>query len=120
MSGNARLEAANGFGSQVATRHEGVAAALHEGLPIRVFIFAPFIALMLLMVGTTAIVALRNANDDALVLATRLQQATSANIRMRLDDYLARSPAPVGVRATMRSSLCCEVRPLTPRAELHP
>ena len=77
---------------------QGVATPLHEGLPIRIFIFAPFIALMFLMVGTTAIVALRNANDDAAVLATRLQQAVSANIRMQLDDYFARSPSPVGVQ----------------------
>ena len=69
-----------------------------EGLPIRIFIFAPFIALMLAMVGTTAIVALQTADDDAGMLATRLHQAMSANIRLQLDDYLAASPSPASVR----------------------
>ena len=67
---------------------------MQEGLPIRIFIFTPFIALVLVMVGATAIVALQTADDDAAMLATRLHQAMSANIRMRLDDYLARSPSP--------------------------
>ncbi len=67
-------------------------------LPIRIFIFAPFIALVLVMVGATAIVALQTADDDARMLATRLHQAMSANIRLQLDDYLARPPPPAGVR----------------------
>ena len=76
----------------------GNADAVQEGLPIRIFIFTPFIALVLVMVGATAIVALRSADDDAAKLATNLHQAMSANIRMRLDDYLARSPSPVGAQ----------------------
>src|SRR5258708_35732065 len=73
--------------------------ALVQGrLPIRIFIFAPFIALVLVMVGTTAIVALQTADDDARMLATRLHQAMSANIRLQLDDYLARSPPPTGAQ----------------------
>ena len=43
---------------------------VQEGLPIRIFIFTPFIALVLVMVGATAIVALRSADDDAARLAT--------------------------------------------------
>ena len=66
-------------------------------LPIRIFIFAPFIALVLLMVGTTAIVALQSADDDAQMLATKLHQAMSENIRLQLDDYLARL-TPAGVQ----------------------
>jgi PAS domain S-box-containing protein len=50
------------------------------------------------MVGATAIVALRSADDDAIRLATRLHEAASANIRMRLDDYLNRSPSPIDAR----------------------
>ncbi|HEY1362161.1 MAG TPA: PAS domain S-box protein [Xanthobacteraceae bacterium] len=73
----------------------GKADVVQEGLPIRIFIFAPFIALLLVMVGATAIVALRSADDDALRLATRLHHEMSVNIRMRLDDHLARSPAPM-------------------------
>jgi signal transduction histidine kinase/HAMP domain-containing protein/ActR/RegA family two-component response regulator len=71
-----------------------------EGLPIRMFLLAPFIALVLLMVGATAIVALRSADDDAAMLATRLHQEASANLRMRLDDYLTRSPLPTGAQRT--------------------
>ena len=67
-------------------------SATQEGLPILIFIFTPFIALVLVMVGATAIVALRSADDDAARLATRLHQEMSANIRMRLDAYLVRSP----------------------------
>jgi PAS domain S-box-containing protein len=50
------------------------------------------------MVGTTAIVALQTADDDARMLATRLHQAMSTNIRLQLDDYLARSPPPAGTQ----------------------
>ena len=74
------------------------AEAVQEGLPIRIFIFSPFIALLLVMVGATAIVALRTADDDAVTLATRLHHEMSVNIRMRLDDYLARSPSPMDPR----------------------
>ena len=76
----------------------GNAGPLQEGLPIRIFIFAPFIALVLVMVGATAIVALQTADDDAQMLAARLHQAMSANIRLQLDDYLARSPPPAGAQ----------------------
>src|SRR5215471_2488156 len=78
------------------TRDRAEAAA--EGLPIRIFIFAPFIVLLLVMVGATAIVALRSADDDAVRLATRLHHEMSVNIRMRLDDYFARSPSPEDAR----------------------
>ena len=71
---------------------QGNTGAVQEGLPIRIFIFAPFIALVLVMVGATAIVALRTADDDAAMLATSLHQQVSANIGLRLDDYLVRSP----------------------------
>ena len=68
-------------------------------LPIRIFIFAPFIALVLVMVGATAIVALQIPQTMMRrMLATRLHQAMSANIRLQLDDYLARAPPPAGVQ----------------------
>jgi PAS domain S-box-containing protein len=72
----------------------GNAAPVQKRLPIRIFIFAPFIALLLLMVGATAIVALQTADDDATMLATKLHQAMSENIRLQLDDYLALPPPP--------------------------
>ena len=55
----------------------------------------PFIALVLVMVGATAIVALQSADDDAARLATRLHQEASTSIRMRLDAYLSGSTAPI-------------------------
>ncbi len=64
----------------------------HRGLPIRMFLLAPFIALLLVMVGITAYVALRSAESDATRLAARLHQETVANIRVRLDEYLASLP----------------------------
>ena len=95
----------------------GSAAPVQEGLPIRIFIFAPFIALVLVMVGATAIVALQTADDDATMLATKLHQAMSANIRLQLDDYLARPPPPAGVQREDASTPCCETRPSAPAAE---
>ena len=65
-----------------------------DALPIRVFIFTPFIALVLVMVGATAIVALRSADDDSERLATRFQQEAAVNIGMRLDKYLALPTTP--------------------------
>src|SRR5262249_28317057 len=53
---------------------------------------------VLVMVGATAIVALRTADDDAARLATRLHHEMSVNMRMRLDDYLARSPSPIDLQ----------------------
>jgi PAS domain S-box-containing protein len=60
--------------------------------PIRMFLLAPFIVLMLVMVGTTAYTTLRSAETDATKLATRLHQEISENINLRLDDFLARQP----------------------------
>src|SRR4029077_3917691 len=73
----------------------GRADDVQEGLPIRIFIFSPFIALVLVMVGATAVVALGSADDDAAMLGTRLHHAMSVNIGMRLDDYRARSLLPI-------------------------
>ena len=81
----------------MATRRKARGSAA-EGLPIRIFIFTPFIALVLVMVGVTAIVALRSADDDAARLATRLHQEASARIRIRLDDYLSGSRSPIDAR----------------------
>ena len=56
----------------------GLAGAIPSGLPIRIFLFMPFIALLLVMVGATAVVALRSASDDAVSLATRLHVEAAA------------------------------------------
>ena len=96
----------------------GSAGPGQEGLPIRMFIFAPFIALVLVMVGATAIVALQTADDDARMLATRLHQAMTDNIRLQLDDYLARPAPPAGVQRedTLNSLLRSQAAGINGRA----
>jgi PAS domain S-box-containing protein len=78
-----------------AGRGSGLAdpAPVKGSLPIRIFIFMPFIALVLVMVAATAIVALRSADDDSAMLATKLHQEAAANMRTRLDAFLAASPS---------------------------
>jgi hypothetical protein len=98
----------------------GNAAPVQKRLPIRIFIFAPFIALLLLMVGATAIVALQTADDDATMLATKLHQAMSENIRLQLDDYLARPPPPQASSAKTLSTPCCETSRRYQRPSGHP
>ena len=61
------------------------------GLPIRVFLAAPFIVLVLVMVGATAHVTLLSAERSANELATRLHRDGSDNIKLLLDDYLEKS-----------------------------
>ena len=63
-----------------------------QGLPIRMFILLPFIVLVLVMVAATAYVTLRSAEKDAEKLALGLHEEVSENIRLRLDEFLARQP----------------------------
>ena len=64
-----------------------------HGLPLRIFILLPFIALVLVMVGSTAYVTLRSAEDDAEKLALRLHQEISQNISLRLEKHFAALPS---------------------------
>jgi PAS domain S-box-containing protein len=64
-----------------------------RGVPIRIFILLPFIALVLVMVGSTAYVTLRSAEDDAEKLAMRLHQEISQNISLRLEKHFATHPS---------------------------
>jgi signal transduction histidine kinase/FixJ family two-component response regulator len=64
-------------------------ATARPGLPIRAFVLAPFIALVLVMVGATAYVALRSAEGDADRLAGRLQGQIAETMRFRLDAYFS-------------------------------
>ena len=66
--------------------------ASEHGLPIRIFILGPFIALVLLMVGATASVTLHSAADDANRLAGQLHEEIAQTINLRLDEYLERMP----------------------------
>ncbi|TGL63578.1 PAS domain-containing protein [Leptospira sarikeiensis] len=66
-------------------------APLNQGIPIRMFLVAPFILLVLIMVAATAYLTLRSSEAASGKLASRLHQEISENINLRLDDYLARS-----------------------------
>ena len=89
-------------------------ALMQRGLPIRVFIFLPFILLVLIMVGVTATVSLRAAAIDSDRLASNLHQETSDNVRMQLDDFLARALAPA--EAASRGGLDALLRDRTASA----
>ncbi|MES2150588.1 MAG: ATP-binding protein [Pseudomonadota bacterium] len=58
------------------------------GLPIRLFLAAPVIALVLLLTGATAFLTLRSSEAAAGKLATRLHEEIAQNINLQLDDYL--------------------------------
>ena len=75
-----------------ASPQSAASKASRSGVPIRAFILAPFIALVLVMVGATAYVALRSAEDDAGRLAARLHGQLADNIRLRLDQQLSQKP----------------------------
>ncbi|MDD5260681.1 MAG: ATP-binding protein [Methylacidiphilales bacterium] len=81
------------------------ALTMTEGWPIRMVILAPFIGLMLLMVGTTAYVTLRSAEEDANKLVVRLHQEISDNINLQLDEYLAHQPSNIVNTTGIRSLL---------------
>jgi two-component system, sensor histidine kinase and response regulator len=78
-----------------------------RSVPIRMFILAPFVALVLLMVGATAYVTLRSAEDDANKLAMRLHEEIAENINLRLDNMLegARAAGAVPPTAELRRLL---------------
>ncbi len=62
-----------------------------HGIPIRIFLVTPIIAIVLIMVGATAYFTLSSAQDTANKLASNLHQEISDNINLQLDDYLSRS-----------------------------
>ena len=60
-----------------------------SGMPIRMFLAAPFIALVLVLIGATAYLTLRSSESAANKLASRLHEEIAENINLKLDDYLA-------------------------------
>ncbi|MFT3758126.1 ATP-binding protein [Thauera sp.] len=76
-------------------RQDTAPGAGESGVPLRMVILAPFIVLVLLMVGATAYVTLRSAAQDANRLAEWLHQEITENIDLRLDEQLSR-PGAVG------------------------
>lgn len=85
-----------------------------DRLPIRIYIFSPFVGLVLLMVGATAIVALGSASNDFERLAMALHRAESTNVRLQLDRAFAAAAAtPASVSSaqlvsTLREELVTE------------
>jgi signal transduction histidine kinase/FixJ family two-component response regulator/PAS domain-containing protein len=62
--------------------------AAPQGLPLRMVIFMPFVALVLLMVAATGYVTLRSAGQGAHQLAERLHQEIARNIHSKLAQQL--------------------------------
>ena len=83
-------------GQAAAADNTGGAAGGNGGMPIPAFLAAPFIVLVLVMVGATAFLTLRSAEDSAAELAASLQHEITDNINLRLDDYIAERHAAGG------------------------
>ncbi|MGH9883994.1 MAG: PAS domain-containing protein, partial [bacterium] len=71
----------------------GETSATHDvvsrGVPLRMFIAAPFIAVMLLVVGAVAYVSSRRGEEAAYQLAGQLHKEIAKTIDLQLDNYLA-------------------------------
>jgi two-component system sensor histidine kinase/response regulator len=67
----------------------GHAGLVDAGVPIRLVLAAPTIALVLVMIGATAYLTLRSAESTADKLASRLHEEIAENINLQLDDYMA-------------------------------
>ncbi|MEU7904948.1 ATP-binding protein [Actinoplanes sp. NPDC049118] len=78
------------------------ATAAEDAWPIRIALLTPFMTLVLFMVGATSYVTLRAAEDDADKLASRLQEETSDNIRLRL---AGRTTPPAGAAGEISALL---------------
>ncbi|EMI72380.1 PAS domain-containing protein [Leptospira noguchii] len=81
-----------------------------QGLPIRMFLVAPFILLVLVTVGATAYLNLKSSEMAADKLAGRLHQEISENINLRLDQYLEKTQEEneivrmSGIRSLLKST----------------
>lgn len=62
-----------------------------QSIPIRIFLVTPIIAIVLIMIGTTAYLTLSSAEVSINKLASSLHQEISENINLQLDDYIAKS-----------------------------
>jgi two-component system sensor histidine kinase/response regulator len=65
-----------------------------QTVPLRLLLLTPFIVLVLLMVGLTAAVSLRSAEEHATELAARLQHQVGRSIQQQLDDAVMLRPRP--------------------------
>jgi two-component system sensor histidine kinase/response regulator len=78
----------------------------NRGLPLRIFVAAPFVALVLMIAGLVAYVTLQSSEGAAEALASRIQQEASANVAHQLDARLGQLP---GDDAAERARVAAEV-----------
>ncbi|WP_420476924.1 ATP-binding protein [Noviherbaspirillum sp. ST9] len=65
-----------------------VGDTVHHGVPIRMFLVAPFIVLVLVMVASTAYFSLRSSEQSATKLAARIHEDNLSIIRLYLNDHM--------------------------------
>lgn len=63
-----------------------------EGIPLRLVLVLPFIALLLTMVSATAYLVLKSSEDTARKLASHLHEEIAQNINLQLNDYVKQRP----------------------------
>jgi signal transduction histidine kinase len=79
----------------------------HSGIAIRIFFISPIIVLVLVLVGSTAYVTLKNAEQSAYKLAEDLHRQWSNNIRLSFDNYLqsANNKSADSIRSELQTIL---------------
>ncbi|GAB3352663.1 response regulator [Lysobacter tyrosinilyticus] len=99
------------FGSPIWTWESGRGTSTSElaspgsGLPIRILIAAPFVALMLFMVGLIAFLSLRSGENATNEVAGRLNAEIARNVTMQADDALAAPALDAGSTNTVLTRL---------------
>ncbi|EMY70038.1 ATP-binding protein [Leptospira vanthielii] len=66
---------------------------LRSGISLQLFIVTPFVCLVLILVGVTAYITLKNAEQSAFQMVEVLHRQWSKNISLSLDRYLSSIPA---------------------------
>lgn len=75
-----------------------------QGLPIRIFLAAPLVAFVLVLVVAVAFLTMRSGENGANKLASRLHQEVSLNIDLQLDDYLEKASGSDDAQRMLRVS----------------
>jgi len=80
-----------------------------QGIPIRLFLAAPLVALVMVLVITVAFLTLSGGEKGANILASRLHQEIALNIDLLVDDYFeqhqdAAGPSPTDISLLLRGS----------------
>lgn len=66
---------------------------LRSGISLQLFIVTPFVCLVLVLVGFTAYITLKNAEESAFQMVEVLHRQWSKNIGLSLDRYLSLGPS---------------------------